>query len=883
MVVVAEAPLEGPQRANSRLRIALEVLAEQDSAMTVQALEDEVCTRLPYDETEASLTDTGAVRGSVKFRWGLSGWTNSGLLMRADGVRITREGRAALQEPDSDKLRASAHERYRQWDRARKEVLPDWPGDPSSDVLHPGNGAAHALRLTTACVAAWRGGTSLLDGGVAAWSTDSVAELRAYLDAAPRPVPAQLPGLAAVPRTLAAEILALVLAPFSDVDGSTKRWAVRGALMGHPDPPALDAEVSADLEHGFCIGGKVLAADPGAALSSVVAVLERLISLDPEARSEVWVDPWSFRDLVTVDGNSSLAAVLCLVAHPAAFTNVLPAVDRALIVDRFADRLPIVGDDLERELRDIVIGLQQEQHGQAVDFYRDPFVNLWRGQGERSARAWLIRGEVDQQNRVPAWRSQNMVTITVGRLTQLPASPTQAGLVGLVDQLYGDLAVVKREAKKQDVLSFVLGMQAGDLVATVEGSQLRLGRIREGEATKDSIGGSTVLRRDVAWSSTEPPTVADLAPSVRSTLRFPGGDVVDLTEHSAAFEALLDVGEEAEPVDFEPEDEPTGEPVPVVAARLRCDTTALAVKLHHADASWLDELLASLNERRQVVLEGPPGTGKTYLVRALLTACGLSDAQQALVQFHPTYSYEDFVEGFRPVTSSDGPATLAVVPGPLRRLADEARQAPGKPYVLVIDEINRANIAKVFGELYFLLEYRDAEIELLYSDGKERFSLPDNLFVIGTMNTADRSIALLDTAMRRRFDFLSMDVSEPALAGVTERWCVAHDLPVGVAALLGRINAEMIARGLDPALTFGPSYVMREDIADPAVLRRVWKRELLPMLREHHYGQHDQLASWYPFEQWLASFGLIAGATTDDDPAVDEALADDPVAGDDPQ
>jgi len=104
----------------------------------------------------------------------------------------------------------------------------------------------------------------------------------------------------------------------------------------------------------------------------------------------------------------------------------------------------------------------------------------------------------------------------------------------------------------------------------------------------------------------------------------------------------------------------------------------------------------------------------------------------------------------------------------------------------VIDEINRANIAKVFGELYFLLEYRDAEIELLYSDGKERFSLPDNLFVIGTMNTADRSIALLDTAMRRRFDFLSMDVSEPALAGVLERWCKAHEVPVGLAGLLGR-------------------------------------------------------------------------------------------------
>ena len=114
---------------------------------------------------------------------------------------------------------------------------------------------------------------------------------------------------------------------------------------------------------------------------------------------------------------------------------------------------------------------------------------------------------------------------------------------------------------------------------------------------------------------------------------------------------------------------------------------------------------------------GPPGCGKTFLVQALLEACGLTEAQSALVQFHPTYSYEDFVEGFRPVATSDAGASLTVTPGPLKRIAEEARNAPGKPFVLVIDEINRANIAKVFGSLYFLLEYRGAEVELLYSAG----------------------------------------------------------------------------------------------------------------------------------------------------------------------
>ena len=302
---------------------------------------------------------------------------------------------------------------------------------------------------------------------------------------------------------------------------------------------------------------------------------------------------------------------------------------------------------------------------------------------------------------------------------------------------------------------------------------------------------------------------------------------------------------------------------------LSCDTDALAAKLHHADGSWLEELMISLNERKQVVLEGPPGTGKTFLVQHLLDACGVPEAQSALVQFHPTYSYEDFVEGFRPVATSDaGGAALSVKPGPLKRIADEARNAEGKPFVLVIDEINRANIAKVFGELYFLLEYRNHEIELLYSEG-ERFSLPDNLFIIGTMNTADRSIALLDAAMRRRFVFLAMDTTEPALAGVLARWCEANQQPTALADLRDRINAEMVKRGLEPSLAFGPSYFMRPGLETQAGLNRLWRRELRPMLVEHHYGKHSQVDGWYPFGRWLTELGLAAIAVPEAEPGPD--------------
>ena len=220
-------------------------------------------------------------------------------------------------------------------------------------------------------------------------------------------------------------------------------------------------------------------------------------------------------------------------------------------------------------------------------------------------------------------------------------------------------------------------------------------------------------------------------------------------------------------------------------------------------------------------------------------------------------------------TTDVGGAALTVKPGPLKRLADEAREAPGKPFVLVIDEINRANIAKVFGELYFLLEYRGAEVELLYSAG-ERFALPPNLFIVGTMNTADRSIALLDAAMRRRFVFLSMASEEPALAGMLHRWCVATGRPTALADLRDRLNAEMAKRGLDPALAFGPSYFMRDGVETPQALDRLWRRELRPMLVEHHYGKHNQVDAWYPFPTWLHDLGLDGQGET----PLDEAGAD---------
>lgn len=251
------------------------------------------------------------------------------------------------------------------------------------------------------------------------------------------------------------------------------------------------------------------------------------------------------------------------------------------------------------------------------------------------------------------------------------------------------------------------------------------------------------------------------------------------------------------------------------------------------DRVWLERLRHLLLRRHQVVFQGPPGTGKTYLARRIAAQLTGKKDRVKLVQFHPAYSYEDFFEGFRP--TQDG--TLRLVPGPLRTLADEALANPELSYFLIIDEMNRGNLAKIFGELYFLLEYRDETVQLMYS--QEPFTLPNNLFIIATMNTADRSIALVDAAMRRRFAFVDLEPASLPTSDVLRRWSTSHGLDDTLDRLWQELNRRIRER--DAQAQIGPSYLMRDELADasPAALEEIWASEIMPQLHEAFYGNKD--------------------------------------------
>ncbi len=262
------------------------------------------------------------------------------------------------------------------------------------------------------------------------------------------------------------------------------------------------------------------------------------------------------------------------------------------------------------------------------------------------------------------------------------------------------------------------------------------------------------------------------------------------------------------------------------------DLPTLADQLHLTN-DFLREIQTLLDDKKQVIFQGPPGTGKTYVAQALAEHLAGSKDRVTLVQLHPSYAYEDFVQGFRP-TLENGRPGFQLKDGPLLHAAENARSEPNAKHFLVIDEINRGNPAKVFGELYFLLEYRDREMRLLHSD--EPFSLPDNLYIIGTMNTADRSIALVDLALRRRFYFVEFHPDDEPVKGVLRRWLKAKAPTMEwLAGVVERANEKMQD---DRHAAIGPSYFMKDGLDNDGV-KRIWKHSVLPYIEELLFGSGD--------------------------------------------
>ncbi len=266
-----------------------------------------------------------------------------------------------------------------------------------------------------------------------------------------------------------------------------------------------------------------------------------------------------------------------------------------------------------------------------------------------------------------------------------------------------------------------------------------------------------------------------------------------------------------------------------------------------------------LQGQRQLILQGAPGTGKTFVAEKLAAWWAGDPARAQTIQFHESYGYEDFVGGIKPHYNPETDQTqFRPVLGVFISFCEAARRDGGNHYVLVIDEINRAKVSRVFGELLYLLEYRKKSAVL---QSGERFTIPENLYIVGTMNTADKSIALVDYALRRRFAFVTLHPVEDGKSVVLLPWLKANGITnaTQVDKLFVTLNKLIAAK--DEALMIGHSYFMSEEAVKKKqftndLLEFIWRYRITPLTAEYEY---ELSASQIEEKYGLAAVTRLAG------------------------
>jgi len=679
-------------------------------------------------------------------------------------------------------------------------------------------------------------GDSLFTPGTPIWTKANLDELeeafvghpdltkgKAYLDK----LHEQLAGVSSEAIQLMAELHAVhFLMLWTGAISVLKKISIMEAILGWmPTPPAIPADVVEAMGPGLVNPGIFVMTRRDTQISWLIRFARAWKGLTEENQQALIGAPWALKKFTgrveAPSANSARMAVLHL-AHPDTFEPIVSTDHKKLITDRFKEAAG-TDPDIDRRLLAARAALTPV-YGEGFDWYDDWLVHLWLKDRVKWTRllGWLKRGRTLSARPAP-------------ELSRLLESGDEAFLL--------DRAVVVRQAWRlsgwgDEPEGASLDYMHGRLMAFLD------------ELVRDSHGWDVPLRDGVdAYMTLQRLTSLKAQPQGWSD-----GDWKEFAD-------LLGVPEGAAP-DGVDDSEP--DQLPLI------DYIAIAAKKLHVDRGVLDEIMELLDDKGQVILYGPPGTGKTYLAVELAMAIADADEDRvSVVQFHPATSYEDFFEGLRPSVTDAGQVTYKRTSGPLVAITEKAarHEDEGRVYVLVIDEINRANLPKVFGELLFLLENRDKYVRTLYRP-EEPFRLPSNLKLIGTMNTADRSIALIDAAMRRRFHFVPFFPHDGMMRGLLRRWLSDGNGRTAVADFLDAVNKELLPL-VGEHLLIGPSHFMKADLSEKS-LKRIWTYNIFPLIEEQLWGDQDRIDQWR-WERVSARYGYVLAGKAPREDAETEA------------
>lgn len=746
-----------------------------------------------------------------------------------------------------------------EWPAADTAAFRTWRGD-KVDSGHDGSDNAVQIETSARLIisAGLRRQASPMDGRTVTWTAEAAADLAnrqnttqvdpgSFMSKLER----QLAGAARETVLLAAELVYLQVFPLENVTAATKIARVQKVLSW---VPGASVELSEDLRAGLQakgafnggVGFNIQVADHVGWLSRFV----EYVTDQPESIINTALnDPWAFTGLTQLVPKDwpTIRYSIEFLAWPDHLQPVVSRDHRSKIRNAFAGIIGGPSGDSELDIAKDLLNIRRAQQGDSdefIEWYDEPYLSEWQpSSDEAGRRAWLVRQNQGGIAMVDSWFGDDFVSLRAQHLGSPVPRSNFDQVQAAVDAGYQHIDYAERKVRAQEFYRFLTQMKVDDLVLTAFESNLYLGVITgEAEYADDE---TSRLRRQVSWRQ-EPISNDDL-PAPMPRLLEEQGSVIDLTDGLSIISAWF----EAESAVSGSEQELTASPQAAVVPQLREATADLATKLH-VRRDDVQEVIRLLQTRQQIVFYGPPGTGKTYLAGKIARFLAGEEHRDHVktVQFHPSYAYEDFFEGYRPAKSDGDNVGFSLEPGPLRRIAAEASLDGNrdKPYFLIIDEMNRGNLAKIFGELYFLLEYRDQGINLQYNP-QQTFVLPPNLFIIGTMNTSDRSIAMVDAAIRRRFAFVELHPQEGMISGMLERFLETTGQPSLRAELLNALNSEIEATNRD--LMIGPSYFMKAHAETDQGLAEIWKYELLPLLEEQYFGRMSR-------DKVREKFGLAA-------------------------